>query len=71
MNNFDANINGIDNKTVAAAKRGDKEAVLSSLSDKDRQKVEEMLADEQKLKKLLNSDAAKKLMKILGGGKNG
>lgn len=68
-NNFSKKINEIDKSTLEAARRGDTKAVLQGLNDTDRQKVQEMLADEDKLKKLLSSDAAKNLMKILGGGK--
>ncbi len=66
-NNFD----NIDKKTIDAARRGDTNAVLKNLSDTDRKKVEEILADQNKLKQILSSDAAKNLMKILGGKQNG
>lgn len=61
----------IDKKTLDAAKRGDTNAVLQNLNDEDRKKVQEALADKDKLKQILNSDAAKKLMNFLGGKKNG
>jgi hypothetical protein len=64
-NNFDK----IDKATLDAAKRGDTEAVISSLSEADRRKVEETLADKEKLRQILSSDAAQKLIKILGGDK--
>ena len=70
-NDFSDKLNKIDKNTLEAAKRGDANAVMQGLSDTDRQKVQEMLGDEEKLKKLLSSDAAQKLLKILGGGKNG
>lgn len=66
-NNFDK----IDKKTLEAARRGDTDAVMSGLSDADRQKVNEVLADKDKLKQILSSDAAQQLMKILGGKQNG
>lgn len=66
MNNFN-----IDKNTLNAARRGDKDALLNNLSDADRKKLEETLADKQKLKQVLSSDAAQKLMKILGGKQNG
>ncbi len=66
-NDFDK----IDKNTIDAARRGDTDAVMSGLSDADRQKVKEVLADKDKLKQILNSDAAQKLMKILGGKENG
>ena len=64
-NNFDK----IDKATLDAAKRGDTEAVMSSLSDADRRKVEETLADKEKLRQILSSDTAQKLIKKLGGDK--
>ncbi len=66
-NNFDK----ISKKTLDAARKGDTDAVMQSLSDSDRQKVREVLSDKDKLNKVLKSDVAKKLMKILGGNKNG
>lgn len=66
-NNFDK----IDKKTLDAARRGDTNAVLGNLNDSDRKKIEEVLADKDKLKEILSSDAAKNLMKILGGKQNG
>lgn len=66
-NNFDK----IDKKTLDAARRGDTDAVMSGLSDADRKKVNEVLADKDKLKQILSSDAAQQLMKILGGKQNG
>ena len=67
MNNFDK----INKKTLDAARKGDTDAVMQSLNDTDRKKIEEVLADKDKLNKILKSDAAQKLMKILGGNKNG
>ena len=61
----------IDKKTLDAARRGDKDSVLQNLKEDDRKKIEEVLADKDKLNKILSSDAAQKLMKILGGKKNG
>ena len=66
-NNFDK----IDKKTLEAARRGDTDAVMSGLSTADRQKVNEVLADKDRLKQILSSDAAQQLMKILGGTQNG
>lgn len=68
MNN---NYDKIDKKTIDAARRGDTEAVMQGLSDTDRKKVQEVLADKDKLKQILSSDAAQQLMKILGGKQNG
>ena len=66
-NNFDK----IDKQTLDAARRGDTNAALGTLKDSDRKKIEEVLADKDKLKQILNSDTAKNLMKILGGNQNG
>lgn len=70
-NDIGKKINNIDKNTIEAAKRGDTDAVLQSLNKSDRKKIEETLSDKEKLKKILNSDAAKNLMKILDGNKNG
>ncbi len=66
-NNFDK----INKKTIDAARRGDTDALMSNLSDADRKKVQEVLADKDKLKQILSSDAAQSLIKILGGKQNG
>lgn len=66
MNKFN-----IDKKTLDAARRGDKNAVLQNMNDDDRKQLEEALADKEKLQKILSSDAAKQIMKILGGKQNG
>ena len=70
-NDIGKKIKNIGKNTIEAAKRGDTDAVLQSLNKSDRKKIEETLSDKEKLKKILNSDAAKNLMKILGGNKNG
>ena len=71
MINIGKKIKNIGKNTIEAAKRGDTDAVLQSLNESDRKKIEETLYDKEKLKKILNSDAAKNLMKILDGNKNG
>ncbi len=68
---MDNNFDKINKDTIDAARRGDTKAVISSLNEADRKKIEEVLADKEKLKQILSSDAAQKLMKILGGNKNG
>lgn len=68
---MDNNLNNINKKTIEAARRGDTDAVMSSLSEEERKKVKELIDDKDKLKQILNSDAAKNLMKILGGKQNG
>lgn len=66
MNN---NWNNIDKSTLDAARRGDTDAVLKNLNTEDKKKIEEVLADQNKLKQILNSDTAKQLFKIFGGDK--
>lgn len=63
------NFNNIDKNTLDAAKRGDIDAVLNSVSQEDKKKIEQTLADKDKLKQILNSDAARALIKILSGDK--
>ena len=58
-------------KKQKCARKGNTDAVMSKLSDGDRKKINEVLADKEKLQQILNSDAAQKLMKILGGKQNG
>ena len=70
-NDIGKKIKNIGKNTIEAAKCGDTDAVLQSLNESDRKKIEETLSDKEKLKKILNSDAAKNLMKILDGNKNG
>ena len=70
-NDIGKKIKNIGKNTIEAAKRGDTDAVWQSLNESDRKKIEETLSDKEKLKKILNSDAAKNLMKILDGNKNG
>lgn len=67
MNNFDK----INKETIDAARKGDTEAVMASLNEADRKKIQEVMNDKDKLKKILSTDAAQKIMKILGGKKNG
>ena len=61
----------ISKEDIDAARKGNTDAVMSKLSDGDRKKINELLADKEKLQQILNSDAAQKLMKILGGKQNG
>lgn len=68
---MDSNFDKIDKNTIDAAQRGDTKAILQNLNDKDRQKIEAVLADKEKLNKILSSDTAQRLMKILGGKQNG
>ena len=66
MNNFN-----LDKDTLIAARNKDKSALLKNINAEDRKKIEEALADKEKLQQILNSDYARQLMKILGGKQNG
>lgn len=66
MNN---NFGNIDKNTLDAARRGDVDSILKNVDVEDRKKIEQTLADKDKLKQILNSDAARAIMKILGGDK--
>lgn len=59
----------LSKNTIEAAKKGDTNAVMQSLNEADRKKMKEILSDNEKIKNILNSDAAKNIMKILGGDK--
>lgn len=64
--------NGKINKdAINKAKNGDTSSLLNSLSPEDRKKVNDALNDKEKLKQILSSDAAKKLLNLLGGKNNG
>ena len=66
------NGNGKINKdAINKAKNGDTSSLLNSLSPEDRKKVNDALNDKEKLKQILSSDAAKKLLNLLGGKNNG
>ncbi|MBR7133380.1 MAG: hypothetical protein IKD04_07585 [Clostridia bacterium] len=58
-------------ETIAAAKRGDKKALLESVSEADREKINALLKDKQALSALLKSPEALTLLKLFSGGKNG
>lgn len=55
----------------AAVKRKDKDALLNSLSDEEREKLNSVLSDKNALEAALKSPEAKAIMKALFGGKNG
>lgn len=59
----------LSKNTIEAAKKGDTNAVMQSLNEADRKKMKEILSDNEKIKNILNSEAAKNIMKILGGDK--
>lgn len=65
------NIN-IDPKALEAAKKGDKNSLINSLSEEEKAKLNAVLNDKQALAEALKSPIAKMLMKkFLGGGNNG
>lgn len=61
----------IKREDIEKAKQGDAASLLNSLSPEDRKKVNDALNDKEKLKQVLSSDAAKKLLNLLGGKNNG
>ena len=61
----------INRDAINKAKNGDTSSLLNSLSPEDRKKVNDALNDKEKLKQILSSDAAKKLLNLLGGKNNG
>ncbi len=57
---------------IKAAKKGDGKALLSSLSNEDRQKLNDILKDKQALQNILKSPQAAAILKMISGGnKNG
>ena len=75
-NNFYNNINRIaggalNDDDIRKAKSGDVSALLDRLPEKDAKRVKDILSSKEKREEFLNSNAAKKLMKLLGGKNNG
>ena len=61
----------INRQTISnAAKNGDTSALVNSLSQEDKQKLNDILSDKQALSELLKSPQAQALMKILKKGNN-
>lgn len=57
---------------LKAAKSGNSDTLIKNLSSKDKETLNNILNDKQKLKEVLSSPQAAALLKILsGGGKNG
>ncbi|MCQ2451487.1 MAG: hypothetical protein MJ080_05895 [Clostridia bacterium] len=66
--NIIKNTNGkIKKSDIENAKKGDINALLGTLSNEDAQKVKSILSSKEKTKEFLSSDAAQKLLKMLGG----
>jgi len=64
-------MNNIDPEILKAAKAKDANALMSKLSDKDKEKLNKVLSDKETLQNILNSPLAAELIKKFGGGKNG
>ncbi|MBR4099830.1 MAG: hypothetical protein IKK55_02445 [Clostridia bacterium] len=61
----------IDRDTLEkATKSGDAQSLVNSLSDKDKQKLNNILNDKEQLEQVLKSPQAQMLLKMFGG-KNG
>lgn len=54
-----------------AIKRKDKDALINSLSNEDKKKLNSVLGDKKALEEALKSPEAKAIMKAFFGGKNG
>ncbi len=64
--------NKLDRQTLEkAAKNGDASSLVKNLSQDDKQKLDEILSDKEKLSEVLKSPQAQMLLKLFGGGKNG
>lgn len=69
--------NNINKKTILnssiseAVKKGDKDALINSLSKEDKEKLNAVLNDKNALNAALKSPEAMAIMKALFGGKNG
>ncbi len=62
----------INPETLKAAKSGDKNALINSLSAEDKKKIESILSNKEMLNSLLKSPQAAAILKSLSnGGKNG
>ncbi len=58
----------INRNTAEKAASGNTNALLSSLSTEDRNQLQALLSDKAATQKLLSSDAARQLLKIIGKG---
>ncbi|MBO5019124.1 MAG: hypothetical protein J6D52_00525 [Clostridia bacterium] len=69
---FSAN-NNIDKKIISeAAKSGNTDKLINSLSPEDKQKLNSILNDKKAIAEVLKSPQAAAILKMLsGGGKNG
>ncbi len=61
----------IDKRTIeSAAKTGDTQKLIDSLSDSDKQKLLKVMSDKEAMNEILKSPQAQALLKLFGG-KNG
>ena len=64
--------NNVDKSTLDQAANGNIDGLMSSLNDSDRAQLQRALADKETARRILNSPAARDIMKsLLGGNKNG
>lgn len=69
-NIFNSSNGKIDRKALEnAAKTGNTDSLVNSLSQEDKNKLNEILSDKQKLSEVLKSPQAAILLKFLQGGK--
>ncbi len=63
---------GIDREAIKKAKQtGDASALIKNLSNDDKQKLNNILNDKQKLSEVLKNPGAQALLRLFSGGKNG
>ena len=72
--NFNSQINDINTKIkkqdlINAAKSGNTDKLVESLSNEDKQKLNSILNDQSKLEEVFKNPKAKALFKMLSGGK--
>lgn len=61
------NKNNINKEILSAAKSGNTDKLINSLSNEDKQKLNKILSDKNALNEILKSPQAAAIMKILGG----
>lgn len=72
--NFDSVVSSLGNKVdreklKAAAKSGNTDQLINSLSQEDKNKLNSVLNDKNALEAILNSPQAAAIIKLLSGGK--
>ena len=61
----------INKNALEQAKKGDVGALSASLDEQSRKMLGEVMSDKNKMREILNSDAAKEIIKKFSGDKNG